>query len=44
MARSSLSETLDHGIIALDEKYLSEVDLKELRVIHDKTLLILNGY
>ncbi len=44
MARGSLNETLDHGIVALDEKYISEDDLKELRIIHDKTLLILNGY
>jgi len=44
MARGSLSETLDHGIIALDEEYISEEILIELRTIHDKTLLILNGY
>ena len=44
MARGSLNETLDHGIIALDENYISESQLKELRIIHDKTLLILNGY
>ncbi len=44
MARGSLNETLDHGIIALDENYISEMQLKELRNIHDKTLLILNGY
>lgn len=44
IARGSLNETLDHGIVALDEQYISELDLKELRKIHDKTLLILNGY
>lgn len=44
MARGSLTETLDHGIIALDEKYISEEILNELREIHNKTLLILNGY
>ncbi|MCX7546374.1 four helix bundle protein [Xanthomarina sp. F1114] len=44
IARGSLFETLDHGIIALDEGYISEENLNELRVIHDKTLLILNGY
>ncbi|MBL4887277.1 MAG: four helix bundle protein [Flavobacteriaceae bacterium] len=44
IARGSLNETLDHAIIALDESYISKEDLKELRVIHDKTLLILNGY
>jgi four helix bundle protein len=44
IARGSLFETLDHAIIALDEGYILEEDLKELRVIHNKTLLILNGY
>lgn len=44
MARGSLNETLDHGIIALDEKYIKERTFIELRTIHDKTLLILNGY
>ncbi|MRT16176.1 four helix bundle protein [Vitellibacter sp. q18] len=44
MARGSLNETLDHGIIAYDENYISKGKLKELRIIHDKTLLILNGY
>ena len=44
IARGSLFETLDHGIIALDEGYISEEKLDELRTIHNKTLLILNGY
>ena len=44
IARGSLFETLDHGIIAFDEGYISEENLKELRIIHNKTLLILNGY
>jgi four helix bundle protein len=44
MARGSLFETLDHGIIALDEGYITEDKLVELRTIHNKTLLILNGY
>lgn len=44
MARGSLFETLDHGIIALDEGYISGNILEELREIHNKTLLILNGY
>lgn len=44
MARGSLFETLDHGIIALDEGYISEENLNELRILHNKTLLILNGY
>ncbi len=44
IARGSLFETLDHGIIAFDENYISEENLNELRTIHNKTLLILNGY
>jgi len=44
IARGSLFETLDHGIVALDEGYISEKELNELRIIHNKTLLILNGY
>jgi four helix bundle protein len=44
IARGSLTETLDHGIITLDEKYIKKEKLDELRVIHNKTLLILNGY
>jgi four helix bundle protein len=44
MARGSLFETLDHGIVALDEGYISEKELNDLRIIHNKTLLILNGY
>jgi four helix bundle protein len=44
IARGSLNETLDHGIVALDETYISNDVLNELRTIHNKTLLILNGY
>ncbi|WP_299668438.1 four helix bundle protein [uncultured Polaribacter sp.] len=44
IARGSLFETLDHGIIAFDEGYVSSENLTELRTIHNKTLLILNGY
>lgn len=44
IARGSLYETLDHGIIALDENYISEIEFNELKAIHNKTLLILNGY
>lgn len=44
ITRGSLFETLDHGIIAFDEGYISEENLSELREIHNKTLLILNGY
>ena len=44
MARGSLTETLDHIIIALDENYISETDVENYKAIHDKTLKILNGY
>jgi len=44
MARGSLTETLDHGIIAFDENYIDKNTLSSLREIHDKTLKILNGY
>ena len=44
IARGSLFETLDHRIIAFDEGYISNEILEELRKIHNKTLLILNGY
>jgi len=44
IARGSLEETLDHGIVAFDENYITEEDLAELRDIHKKSLLILNGY
>ncbi len=44
IARGSLNETLDHGIVALDETYISNDVLNELRTIHNKTLLIFNGY
>lgn len=44
IARGSLFETLDHGIIAFDEGYITEKELTQLREIHNKTLLILNGY
>ena len=44
MARGSLNETLDHGIVALDEGYITNEQYSELKEIHDKTLIILNGY
>jgi len=39
-----LLETLDHGIVALDEKYINEELFNKLKSIHDTTLKILNGY
>jgi four helix bundle protein len=44
ISRGSLNESLDHTIVAFDENYITEQDLKELRELHNKTLLILNGY
>lgn len=44
IARGSLFETLDHVIVAYDEGYISEEELNQLREIHNKALLILNGY
>ena len=44
IGRGSLFETLDHGITASDEGYINDDILNELRIHHDKTLLVLNGY
>lgn len=44
IARGSLFETLDHVIIALDEKYITDEIFLSFRESHDKTLKILNGY
>lgn len=44
IARGSLTETLDHTIIAFDEGYIDKEKLDRLRFIHNKTLKILNGY
>ncbi|MCC7520776.1 MAG: four helix bundle protein [Flavobacteriaceae bacterium] len=44
IARGSLTETLDHCIIAFDESYISQDELLEVRKIYNKTLLLLNGY
>ncbi|HTD98338.1 MAG TPA: four helix bundle protein [Mucilaginibacter sp.] len=44
MARGSLSETLDHLIIALDEKVISEEVLKSFQMEYESCLKLLNGY
>ncbi len=44
VARGSLTETLDYVIVAFDEHYVSKTDIDDYRVIHEKTLKILNGY
>ena len=44
MGRGSLSETLDHMIIALDEEIISQNDLDNFQAEHDVCLRMLNGY
>jgi four helix bundle protein len=44
MARGSLSETLDHLIVALDDKLISEEDLQTFQLEYDSCLRLLNGY
>lgn len=44
ISRGSLTETLDHLIIAFDEKYINQAELNEFRVLHDDCLKLLNGY
>ena len=44
IARGSLSETLDHMIIARDENYLSEETFQFFQKEYDQCLKLLNGY
>ncbi|MCC7520010.1 MAG: four helix bundle protein [Flavobacteriaceae bacterium] len=44
MARGSLTETLDHSIITFDENYITEKELEEIRIIYNRTLLLINGF
>ena len=44
MSRGSLMETLDHLIIAYDEKIITEEQLKEYKADIDICLKLLNGY
>jgi len=44
IARGSLTETLDHCITAFDDAYNTDDDLKEVRVIYLRTLMLINGY
>jgi four helix bundle protein len=44
MARGSLSETLNHMIIALDENIISKDVLIEFRTEYDICLKLINGY
>lgn len=40
----SLTETLDHMIVAFDEKYINDAELNEFRVLYADCLRLLNGY
>jgi four helix bundle protein len=44
MARGSLSETLDHLMIALDEKIITEETILSFQTEYDSCLRLLNGY
>lgn len=44
IARGSLSETLDHLIVAYDDKVISKEKLQEMEMELDKCLRMLNGY
>ena len=44
ISRGSLTETLDHMIVAFDEDYISEFDLAAFRILYDDCLKLLNVY
>ncbi|MDQ3108883.1 MAG: four helix bundle protein [Bacteroidota bacterium] len=44
IARGSLTETLDHLIVAFDEEYISEEKLLQMEKMHDHCLHLINGY
>jgi len=44
MARGSLSETLDHMLIAADEKIIMHSELETFQAEYDSCLRLLNGY
>jgi len=44
MARGSLSETLDHMIVALDEHIIDDETIKAFQLEYDQCLKLLNGY
>ncbi|HEY4325498.1 MAG TPA: four helix bundle protein [Mucilaginibacter sp.] len=44
IARGSLSETLDHLIVALDENYITDETFKLFETEYDYCLKLLNGY
>ena len=44
MARGSLSETLDHLLIAVDEKIITDETLQSFQTEYESSLRLLNGY
>jgi len=44
MARGSLTETLDHLIVALDEKLITEKVLQSFQPEYESCLKLINGY
>jgi four helix bundle protein len=44
MARGSLSETLDHMIVTLDEHIIDDETIKAFQLEYDQCLKLLNGY
>lgn len=44
MARGSLSETLDHLLIAVDEKIITDETLQAFQTEYESSLRLLNGY
>ncbi|UJP66942.1 four helix bundle protein [Mongoliitalea daihaiensis] len=44
VSRGSLTETLDHVIVAVDEEYITQQDLIDFRILYNDCLKLLNGY
>lgn len=44
LARGSLSETLDHMLIAYDEKIINNETLQSFQIEYESCLKLLNGY
>jgi four helix bundle protein len=44
MARGSLTETLDHLIIALDEKIITNEIMQSFQAEYESCLRLINGY
>ena len=44
IARGSLTETLDHLLVAFDENYIDQHTLDKMRVHYMQCLKLLNGY